>query len=83
MADYSETHGKMDADGCTRQCDEHGCHGPLYVCDAYDVHTTNEIAHQTGTYVAALSNSQWCGEQLANGLPPEALAILKALAGLE
>jgi hypothetical protein len=36
-------HGKLNKEGCSRNCDVHGCHGILYVCEEYTEDIQNEI----------------------------------------
>jgi hypothetical protein len=76
-------HGKINPKSRGRWCA--GCgqeHGSLYDCDKYDADTLAEIAALNERYLANLRDPAWCEKQVANGVPPEGIAIFRVLAGL-
>lgn len=77
----TDQHGKIC--GHVRKCDEHGEHGTLYPCPMYDQATLDAIAESTAQHIANLRDPAWCQKQVDDGLPPEGIAIFRALAGLD
>lgn len=67
----------------SRWCDEHQqFHGPLYSCETYPEEVLQEIADNSARFATNLLNEQWCREQIAKGVPLEAILIWRAPAGL-
>lgn len=67
----------------TNYCEscEHG-HGPLYICESYPAERKRKLRRDTVEYIRSLNDSGWVQKQIDNGVPPEAIAILRAMAGL-
>ncbi len=74
-------HGRIDRADWTRICREHGRHGWLYPCPAYDQETLAEIAQADIEYRQMVNDPAWIERQREAGIPAEVLAIFQILAG--
>ena len=57
-------------------------HGHLYPCPNYSPELLKEIESDHKTLVANLSDETWIKQQVENGIPPEAIVIMRVFAGL-
>ena len=74
----------MAAEGTgNRFCE--GCgyeHGPLYICEHYDVATKERILEMQKRHIANLQDREWIAKQMKNGVSLEGINIFRAFAGL-
>lgn len=70
----------MNKDGWCETC-KHS-HGPLYICEHYSSELKEELRIKNEQYMTNLRDPKWIQTQLDNGIPPEGIAIFKALAGV-
>jgi hypothetical protein len=63
-----------------RWCEAHQqWHGPLYRCEKYDDATLTKIAQDSQALAGKVNDPVWNLQQLANGIPPEVLVLLKVI----
>jgi hypothetical protein len=67
-----------------RNCNCGYKHGPLYICDDYSDELKKQIQEEKIRFIEHLSNDDWCKRQvLFNNIPPYAINIYRALAGIK
>ena len=64
-----------------RYCDACGHeHGDLYICDSYAPELKAQISADSDRFIRNLNDPEWIARQIANGVPPEVIAIMQGLA---
>jgi len=57
-------------------------HGNLYPCPNYPPELLQELELGRKALVSSLSDQAWIKQQIEKGIPPEAILIMRALAGM-